>query len=469
MIIILLLIIVPSSNTSINLHKDVNFNHIYQSENAKLFGTKISDNISGYSGNGYVTGFDKPNDNIIFTVTVPYDGIYKINIGYYIPKESGRKYTLVVLNGNSIKRISLPKLNSFSESSEEEILLHKGENNIMLISDWGYYNIDYIRVQKISMPSNSNIEKHLVNTNATKEANTLQEFLVSNYGKYILSGQQDLTEVDWIEKNTGKKPVVVGFDFMDYSPSRVEHGVSSNQTEQAIKWSKEGGIVTFSWHWNAPKNLINQPGKEWSEGFRTSATTFDIEYALDHPESEDYKLILRDIDAISVQLKKLQSANVAVLFRPLHEAEGGWFWWGAKGPEPTKKLYKLLYNRITNYHDINNLIWIWNSSNKDWYPGDKYVDIVGYDSYPDSGDYSPLLNKYNELSLLVKNKKLVSLTETGPIPDPNLLKEYKIRWSWFLTWKGKYLKDENINSIKNLDEVYNHKYVLTLDEYKKIK
>jgi mannan endo-1,4-beta-mannosidase len=67
---------------------------------------------------------------------------------------------------------------------------------------------------------------------------------------------------------------------------------------------------------------------------------------------------MKDIDTIAVQLKKLQSKGIPVLFRPLHEAEGGWFWWGAQGPEPCKKLWRILYQRLTHHHRINNLIWM---------------------------------------------------------------------------------------------------------------
>ena len=173
---------------------------------------------------------------------------------------------------------------------------------------------------------------------------------------------------------------------------------------------------------------------------------------------------MRDIDAIAVQLKRLQKAKVPVLWRPLHEAEGGWFWWGAKGPEPAKKLYRLMYDRLTNYHKLNNLIWVWNSENPAWYPGDAYVDIVSIDSYPQAGDYGPLSNRYDNLKGLVNDRKLIALTENGPIPDPDLLQLYRADWSWFVTWSGNFIQDGIQNDRQHLIEVYNHPYVLTLDE-----
>ena len=73
------------------------------------------------------------------------------------------------------------------------------------------------------------------------------------------------------------------------------------------------------------------------------------------------------------------------MWRPLHEAEGGWFWWGAEGAEPCKELYRLLYKKLTEEYKLDNLIWEWTGSTSpvaaDWYPGDDVVDIIGYDKY----------------------------------------------------------------------------------------
>lgn len=215
---------------------------------------------------------------------------------------------------------------------------------------------------------------------------------------------------------------------------------------------------------NAPKDLIDQPGKEWWRGFYTEATTFDIEYAMSHPDSQDYQLLIRDMDAIAVQLKRLQQENIPVLWRPLHEAEGGWFWWGAKGPEPAKELYQLMYDRFTNFHGLDHLIWVWNSENPAWYPGDQYVDIISVDSYPGAGNYGPVSSRYENLKTLVNDHKIIALTENGPIPDPDLLQAYHADWSWFVTWSGEFLRDGIQNSTQHLTKVYNSPYVITLDE-----
>lgn len=171
-----------------------------------------------------------------------------------------------------------------------------------------------------------------------------------------------------------------------YTESRTSRGASSTDVDKAIAHASLGGIVTFVWHWGSPVGLYDNETQRWWSGFYTAATDFDISSALADNTNANYTLLIKDIDTIAVQLKKLESAHVPVLFRPLHEAEGGWFWWGAKGPEPAKKLYRIVYERLTEYHKISNLVWVWNSVAKDWYPGDDVVDIVSADTYAE-GDH----------------------------------------------------------------------------------
>lgn len=89
----------------------------------------------------------------------------------------------------------------------------------------------------------------LINPSADSNAKALMAYLLRNYGSRTLSGQQDEASTNWVTQNIGKTPAITGFDFMDYSPSRVAYGSSSTNVEQAIAWAKRGGIVTFCWHW----------------------------------------------------------------------------------------------------------------------------------------------------------------------------------------------------------------------------
>ncbi|KAG8798954.1 hypothetical protein FRC17_007282 [Serendipita sp. 399] len=101
----------------------------------------------------------------------------------------------------------------------------------------------------------------LTGTLSNRSSNTITKnlfsFIVSKYGKNILSGQQDVTSYNWVKSNIGKSPAILGLDMMDYSPSRVQYGTSSRAVEDAIAHHNNGGIVTFCWHWNAPSGLYN--------------------------------------------------------------------------------------------------------------------------------------------------------------------------------------------------------------------
>lgn len=436
---------------------------IYQAENAQLVGVDKGNKISGYSGTGYVTNFKEKQDAVVFNVRVPAKGIYGLEIGYQIPKSSNGKYTKVLINHQFSFEAALPQLGKFTKTPPSNVLLKKGVNRITLQSDWGYYNIDDIKIIPAPASVPAQISRTPVDPNASKEAKTLMRYLADNDGRHILSGQQSLADAEWLSSQIGKKPAIVGFDLKDYSPTIAGQGVQSDQIEQAIEWAGQGGIVALSWHWSAPKGIINDP----MGGFYTKNTTFNIKYALEHKKSEDYQLLLRDIDVIAEQLKRLQLRHIPVLFRPLHEAEGGWFWWGAQGPGPAKALYRLLYRRLTIDHHINNLIWVWSSPSKKWYPGNRYVDIIGYDSYPAAGNFSPISDQYNLENGTVGRRKMAALSETGPIPDPAMLKTFHVYWSWFLTWQGDFLRDGRFNSIRHLRQVYENPYVITLDRLPK--
>lgn len=438
---------------------------VYEVENGRLTGTNILSSRAGFSGTGYVSGFDNDGDSVAINLTIGSTGLYYLSIGY--ASEFGDKTNDIYVNGNKQASVEFKQSAVFTEISVGKIMLNSGSNEIKIVKSWGWFDVDYFKVEKAPEDPPLSVSDSLVNPNATMEARNLMSFLARNYGKSIIAGLQDVDKTQWLSENTGREPALGGFDFMDYSPSRVEFGTKSSETDKAIEWWNSGGIVTFCWHWNAPTDLINQTGKEWWRGFYTDSTNFDLSAAISNPDSENYKLLIRDIDAIAVQLKKLQDAGVPVLWRPLHEAQGGWFWWGAKGPDVCKKLYLLMYDRLTNYNKLNNLIWVWTSSdNQDalkWYPGDQYVDIIGADIYLNGGDYSASSATFRNLVSLYQGKKLVTMSENGTLPDPDKLIAEKAGWSWFCTWVD-YITNSTQNDMGQVQKVYNSTYVKTKDE-----
>ncbi|KAK4652573.1 Mannan endo-1,4-beta-mannosidase man26A [Podospora pseudocomata] len=432
----------------------------YEAEDAILTGTTVDTAQAGYTGRGYVTGFDEGSDKITFQISSATTKLYDLSIRY--AAIYGDKRTNVVLNNGAVSEVFFPAGDSFTSVSAGQVLLNAGQNTIDIVNNWGWYLIDSITLTPSAPRPPHDINPNLNNPNADTNAKKLYSYLRSVYGNKIISGQQELHHAEWIRQQTGKTPALVAVDLMDYSPSRVERGTTSHAVEDAIAHHNAGGIVSVLWHWNAPVGLYDTEENKWWSGFYTRATDFDIAATLANPQGANYTLLIRDIDAIAVQLKRLEAAGVPVLWRPLHEAEGGWFWWGAKGPEPAKQLWDILYERLTVHHGLDNLIWVWNSILEDWYPGDDTVDILSADVYAQGN--GPMSTQYNELIALGRDKKMIAAAEVGAAPLPGLLQAYQANWLWFAVWGDDFINNPSWNTVAVLNEIYNSDYVLTLDE-----
>ena len=243
----------------------------------------------------------------------------------------------------------------------------------------------------------------------------------------------------------------------NYSPNNPWYNFQpydDGTTAKAISWylneTKGEGIVIFFWHWFSPLG-----GYSRTSTFYTNYTNFDVTKAVVQNTAE-YNATIRDFDAIAVQLKKLQSSKVPVLWRPLHEAGGKWFWWGAKTNTAAIQLYNMMYDRFTNYHQLNNLIWVWSTPEPDWYPGNLKVDIMGYDSYPGSYNYGCRDDIYAQLVRIVKGAKMIQLTQNGPIPNFDQCMLNGVKWGVFMSWNDLVFSQ---NSMDHIKAVYNLPFV----------
>ncbi len=438
-----------------------------EAEGSRLFGPTVQTQRAGFGGTGYVSGFTKEGDHISWTVPDARAGIYEARVRYSSP--GAQKGTELVINGAKTSGMLAPTGEGFATSSLGRIELREGENSIAIEKGWGYYDVDSLDFVPVTVAATfSKPLKTLVDPQASREARALQAFLVDKYGEKTLSGQYDQADSDIISARTGQTPAIRGGDLMDYSPSRLAFGSKPEGTsEKLIEAARAGQIITLSWHWNAPDHLINATytGKDgkpvdapWYRGFYSNGTTFDLKKALADPNSDDYRLLLRDIDAIAVQLRKFSDARVPILWRPLHEAEGGWFWWGAQGPDSFKTLWRLMFQRLTKTHGLHNLIWVYTSGDKPpWYPGDDVVDVVGADCYPsDSSD--PLSATWDDLNARYGGRKLIALSEFGHVPDVEKMRRLGVRWSYFVSWSGD-LGPKSVPS-KTLERLYNAPAVL---------
>lgn len=406
----------------------------YQAESGTLTGTTISTATAGYTGTGYVTGFDNAGDAVQITVNVASYGNYRIYIRYRSP--FGEKTQDLYVNGVFAANVVFPVNTGWATVSSTSIM-NAGNNTVSIRNSWGYVDIDNIGIEAVP-PNVYNIVPNPINPATDVKTKALYNLLRSQFGECIFTGQTEY----WNEliAITGEAPAVRGFDMQNYSPMNpwgwsgccpAWGAWDDGKVQQAIDWYNSTGgkgIVTFHWHWFSPSG-----GNLQTSTFYTNSTTFDVSRAVVTTNPE-YTEVIRDIDAIAVQLKRLQTAGVPVLWRPLHEAGGGWFWWGAKGAAPCLALWDIMYNRLTNYHGINNLLWVWSTPESSWYPGNSKVDVIGYDSYPGAYNYTTQKGMFDQLYGIVGGQKLIALTENGPIPNINQAFMDDAPWSYFMSW-----------------------------------
>lgn len=306
------------------------------------------------------------------------------------------------------------------------------------------------------------------NHNASAKAKKLLNYLSETAGKAIITGQHTQTtsmeEIDYIRKETGKEPLLIGFELLSYSPNinyenateecLTEVYENRNTMETALKWAKEThGIVTLTFHWFSPLG-----GRDKS--FYAVNTDFDAARVLidGTPERQAF---YHDMDIIAVELKKFNDADIPVLWRPFHEADGDWFWWGAKGAEAARELYKLMFDYYTKVHHLDNLLWVWNCRLPEGYPGDEYVDVVSVDIYRDKYTGTDYHDDYCKLIEATSVNKVAALAEVGYMPDIHLLEQSHTPWAYYMTWSREFCIGEQYNALEQLKSMYSSSYAIT--------
>lgn len=339
-------------------------------------------------------------------------------------------------------------------------------------------------------------DSKLINPNASTNTTALYEYLCDNYGKTVLSGQyintfDDFTKDKFLDSSADKTswnvfktdelkainevtddyPLVLGLD-------AAKIGLITDQStiDFAEQWHNAGGIVTMCWHWFAPNR------EDSNRAFYTKETDFNLKKTLANPNSDDYRAMIAEIDLISEALTYLSDRDIPIMWRPLHEASGGWFWWGASGKDSYKQLYKIMYDRMTNYHKLNNLIWMANAQSTSWYVGDEYCDIISDDPYyPNSSKSAYKRNSANlarySKCLNTTATKIIAMSENEFLPDIDTMFDKGAYWSMFATWCREYIcivddsgattskYSEKFVSKDKLISTYMHDRVTTLKDH----
>ncbi|MCW3805352.1 glycosyl hydrolase [Plebeiibacterium marinum] len=432
-----------------------------ESENGNLTGTYIAD-PEGTSSGQFVTGFDEDGDKVSVTVDIANAGTYDLVIRYR--SLFGDKFNDLYVNGTYWSSVGFTANANFEDMTSIAVVLNAGTNTIEIVKNWGYVDVDKFSVY--SKAANSyNITSTLSDSQIENSAQNLYDFIRSQYGLKIMTGQTS-DYYDDVVSITGKNPLVRGFDLMTYTPMYPYYwdgsghafgAVDNGETDKVINWyntTGQKGVVEIHWHWYSPSG-----GVAGTSTFFTSETTFDVSLAVISGTQENTDA-LRDIDAVAEQLIRIRDAGIPVIWRPLHEAGGGWFWWGAKGAEPCLALWDMVRDRLTNYHGLHNLIWCWSTPESEWYPGDNKVDILGFDSYPGAYNYTIQKSMFDTFHELGNGSKIVAMTENGPIPEIGDAIDLDARWSWFCAWNEMLASN---NETQHIIDMYNHSYALTIE------
>lgn len=337
-----------------------------------------------------------------------------------------------------------------------------------------------------------------IDPDATRETKKLFRNLKKLSKKHTLFGHQHATEYGhgWqreenrsdVKSVTGSHPAMIGVDFSGFS-GRSDEAVArakENLKKNVVDTYNRGGVTTVAWHFSNP---VSDGGFYWKDSVSLSAVRYIIPGGKAH---ERYKIILQGIGEWAHQIRGDDGALVPVIFRPFHEFDGDWFWWGKS--HTTREEYIFLWKFTVSYLrdslDVHNFLYAFSPDNRfdseeeflERYPGDEWVDMVGMDNYADLGrnryDIAAAARKLKIVSDYAKKKsKLAAFTETGleSIPDSTwwtntllkTMKTDKMRLAYILVWRNDirspthyYAPYPGHSSIPDFLKFYNDPYTL---------
>jgi mannan endo-1,4-beta-mannosidase len=338
-----------------------------------------------------------------------------------------------------------------------------------------------------------------IDQKATKETRALFKNLLKLSKNHTLFGHQHATEYGhgWsgdadrsdVKSVTGSHPAVIGVDFSGLSgqPDAEIQKTKTMLHKNITDTYERGGVTTVAWHFSNP---VSGGGFYWKDSISLPA----VKYLIPGGEAHDkYKKILDDLAEVANGLKSKDGKSIPVIFRPFHEFDGEWFWWGK--PHCTKEeflsLWKFTVSYLRDTKGVHNFIYAFSPDNKfmteqeylDRYPGDEWVDLLGTDNYGDMGrddkyNLDAAIKKLTIVSDYAKKAgKLAAFTESGleSIPNPNwwndvllkVMKNNNLQLCYVLVWRNDatspthfYAPFPGHSSVPDFMKFYNDPYTL---------
>jgi len=306
-----------------------------------------------------------------------------------------------------------------------------------------------------------------IDAQATKETKALFHNLQKLSKKHTLFGHQHATEYGhgWfgepgrsdVKSVTGSHPAVIGVDFSGFSgrPTEAIQRAKESVRQNVVDTYNRGGVTTAAWHFSNP---VSAGGFYWKDSVSLPA----VKYIIPGGEAHDqYKEILKGIGEWAHSVHGADGNLAPVIFRPFHEFDGGWFWWGKPhtSREEFISLWRFTVSYLRDSLQVHNFIYAFSPDNNflteeeylERYPGDEWVDMVGMDDYGDVGrDKYDLPIATRKLKIISdyarKAGKLAAFTETGleSIPDTTwwnntllkIMKDQDLRLVYVLVWRN---------------------------------
>lgn len=388
--------------------------------------------------------------------------------GYVIPKsdnmESGGKFELYEI---------------------DNLYMSVGMNTINFTVENGSAEIDCIVIEN-SDPVGGEMYKTgnaCVAETASVRTAMLMRTLADNYGNVSFTAQNvscgTNAEIDAVYEETKRYPAIRSSE-LALALKDDEHSaeVVKNDLDLAKEWDQNGGICAYTWHWYSPNPIRGTAVKDFDLGPALEGKDAEelgmldndaIQLQLDNELlTQDAAELLYDLDKLAVSLKTLDDANIPILFSPIPDGDTGLFWWGSDA-ESYKTLWQLAFVRLCKYNGLKNLIWVWNNSDFDFYPGDMYVDIIGQSFYEKST--SSFAGRFKALaSDSATGRKMLAITACDALTNIDFMNRDNAMWLWVAPDSGEYTIErtgklsEKYTKKSALRNAYNNEKCVTLDE-----
>ena len=357
------------------------------------------------------------------------------------------------------------------------------------------------------LASNISAQKNQpIDRSATPETKALFNNLRTIAKNHTLFGHQHATEYGhgWqgeqnrsdVKSVTGSHPAVIGVDLSRFT------GGSASETEAAKEELRKnvadtynrGGVTTVAWHFMNP---VSGGGFYWKDSVSLPAVRYIIPGGEAH---EKYKEILKSIAGWANSVKGADGKTVPMIFRPYHEFDGDWFWWGRSHStiDEFRQLWKFTVSYLRDSQNVHTFLYAFSPDNRfmteevflERYPGDEWVDMVGMDNYGDMGrdGYRPEVaaQKLKIVSDYAKKAgKLAAFTETGleSIPNPTwwsetllkVMRNSDMELAYVLVWRNDvrspthyYAPYPGHSSVPDFIRFYNDPYTLFENDLKGI-